>query len=141
MGSREQSHNTGQIVFSAAYPLGRQLLAVWLAGACVAAATGAGFAARQALTAQWGALGAWAVGVLFVPSLALALGVWSGNRRTFEVIYTLLWYVGPINRVPALDYMGVTPEAVSAGIALYYVLACGVLLGLAVLGRWRQMRQ
>jgi hypothetical protein len=141
MGNREQSHNTGQIVFSVAYPLGRQLFAVWLAGVCVVAATGAGFAARRALTGQWHALGAWAVSVLFVPSLALALGVWSGNRRTFEVVYTFLWYVGPINRVPALDYMGVTPEAISGGVTLYYVLACAVLLCLAVLGRRRQMQQ
>jgi glucose uptake protein GlcU len=58
----------------------------------------------------------------------------------FEVVYTFLWYIGPINHVPALDYMGVTPEAVASGVSLCYLLASGVLLSLAVLGRWREMR-
>ena len=141
MGTREPRHNTQQIVFSVAHPLGRQLSAVWLAGVCVALMTGAGFAAQRILTGQWVALAAWAVGVLFIPSLALALGTWSGSSRMFEVVYTFLWYIGPINHVPALDYMGVTPEAVTGGVPLFYLLASGVLLGLALLGRQRQMRQ
>jgi hypothetical protein len=141
MGNRERSHNTQQIVFSVAHPLGRQLSAVWLSGVCVAAAASAGFALRQAFTGQWDALGAWAAGVLFVPSLALALGTWSGSRRAFEVIYTFLWYIGPINRVPALDYAGLTPQAAGGGFSPYYVLASVALLGLALVGRWRQMQR
>jgi hypothetical protein len=140
MGSRERRHNTQQIIFSVARPLGRQVFAVWLAGVCVTVLTGAGFAARRMLTGQWDALAAWAVGVLFIPSLALALGTWSGSSRMFEIVYTLLWYIGPINHVPALDYMGATPEAVVGEVSLCYLLACGALLGLGVLGRW-QVRQ
>jgi len=117
------------------------MLAAWLAGVCVAVSTGVGFAAQRMLTGQWAGLAAWAAGASFVPSLALALGTWSGNSRTFEVVYTLLWYVGPMNQVPALDYMGVTPEAVAGEIPLYYLLASGALLVLALLGRWRQTRQ
>ena len=141
IGSRERRHNTQQIVFSAPHPVGRQMLAAWLAGVCVAVSTGVGFAAQRMLAGQWAGLGAWAAGALFVPSLALALGTWSGSSRTFEVVYTLLWYVGPMNHVPALDYMGVTPEAVAGRIPLYYLSASGVLLVLAMLGRWRQTRQ
>jgi hypothetical protein len=141
LGSRERRHNTQQIVFSAPHPVGRQVLAAWLAGVCVAAGTGLGFAAQRISSGQWAGLGAWAVGALFAPSLALALGTWSGSSRTFEVVYTLLWYVGPMNHVPALDYMGVTPEAAAGRIPVYYLSASGVLLALAVLGRWRQTRQ
>jgi hypothetical protein len=141
MGNRERRHNTEQIVFSVAHPLGRQLSAAWLAGVCVTSATGAGFAAQKVFSGHWSALGAWAVGVLFIPSLALALGTWSGSSRAFEVVYTLLWYIGPMNNVSALDYMGATPQAVADRIWLCYLLVCGVLLGLAVLGRQRQMQQ
>jgi hypothetical protein len=141
MGSRERRHDTEQIVFSVPRPLGRQLLSTWLVGMCVAAMAGGGFAIRQAVTGQWAAVGAWAVGVAFVPSLALALGTWSGSSRAFEVVYTLMWYLGPINRVPALDYVGFTPEAVVSRVPLCYLSASVVLLILAVLGRWRQMRR
>lgn len=107
----------------------------------MAVTTGAGFAAQRILTGQWDALAAWAVGAMFIPSLALALGTWSGSSRMFEVVYTFLWYLGPINHVPTLDYMGITPEAVAGQVSLCYLLASAVLLGLAVLGRRRQMQQ
>jgi hypothetical protein len=29
---------------------------------------------------------AWTAGVFFIPSLALALGVWSGSSKLFEVV-------------------------------------------------------
>ena len=135
MGARARRHNTVQIVSSTPRPEGRQLFAAWLAGVCVAALTSAGFAIRRAFSGQWAALAAWAAGALFIPSLALALGVWSGSSRAFEVIYALLWYVGPLNGVPVLDYMGVTPEAAAGQVWPGYLLAAGVLAGLAVLGR------
>jgi hypothetical protein len=140
MGSRERRHDTRQIVFSVPRPVGRQLAGAWLAGVCVTAMAGAGFALRRAWTGQWDALAAWVVGALFVPSLALALGVWSGSRRAFEIVYTFVWYLGPVNRVSALDYMGVTDGALAGEVYLIYLGASVVLLGLALLGRWRQPR-
>jgi hypothetical protein len=140
LGSRARRHNAQQIVFCVPRPVGRQLFAAWLAGVCVTALSGIGFAARYAVTGQSAALAAWAVGALFIPSLALALGVWSGSSRAFEVIYTFLWYLGPINQVAVLDYMGVTAGARTGRVSLFYLLASVVLLGLAVLGRRGQIQ-
>ena len=139
MGTREPRHNMQQIVFSVAHPLARQLPAIWLAGVCVALMTGAGFAAQRVLAGQWTALAAWTVGALFIPSLALALGTWSSSSRLFEIVYLLLWYIGPMNRVPLLDYMGVTNEAVAMGIPLYYSAITVLLIGLSLIGRRRQI--
>jgi len=140
LGSRERQHDTQQIVFSVPRPVGRQLAGAWLAGVCLTALAGAGFALQRAFTGQWDALAAWAVGALFIPSLALALGVWSGGPRAFEIVYTFLWYIGPINGVSALDYMGVTAGGLTGHVSLIYLLATVVLLGLAVLGRRRQVQ-
>jgi hypothetical protein len=76
-----------------------------------------------------------------IPSLALALGVWTGSRRAFEVVYTFLWYLGPINQVAALDYVGVTAGALTGRFWRYDLLASVLLLALAALGRPRQIRQ
>jgi hypothetical protein len=141
LGNRERRHNTEGMVFSVARPVGRQILAQWLAGLCVAVVTGAGFGAQRAFTGGWGDLAAWAAGALFIPSLALALGTWTNNSRAFELVYAFLWYVGPMNRVAGLDFMGVTPQAVAGGVWAYYLMAAGALLGLALLGRWLQLRR
>ncbi len=141
LGNRERRHNTEGMVFSVARPVGRQILAQWLAGVCVAAVTGAGFAAQRAFTGGWADLAAWSAGALFIPSLALALGTWTNNSRAFELVYAFLWYVGPRNRVAALDFMGATPEAVAGGVWVYYLSAAAALLGLALIGRWLNIRR
>ena len=71
-------------------------------GILVAALTGLGAAVRLALAGQSAGLLAWAAGVLFIPSLALALGVWSGTSKFFEALYTALWYVGPLQPGPGV---------------------------------------
>lgn len=78
------------------------------------------------------------VGVLFIPSLALCLGVWAGSSKVFEFMYTLLWYIGPINGVASLDFMGVIPGSVEAGVWQWYLGATVILLGFAFIGRRMQ---
>jgi hypothetical protein len=138
---REARHGTEGIVFSAAHPLQRQFLALWLAGVTVSTVTGAGTAARLALVHQWDGLLAWGVGALFIPSLALVLGSWSGGSALFEAVYTVTWYVGPVNGLSALDYMGALCESVTAGIHWHYLTITIVLGLLAALGRWRQIQR
>jgi hypothetical protein len=139
LGTREARHGTDGLVFSAARPLSRQLPAVWAAGVLLAVITGGAALARFILAGDWIGAGAWAVGALFIPTLALALGVWSGSSKLFEIIFLIFWYLGPMQRVAALDYLGAVPQAVKAGMPLAY-LAATVLLGLAaVAGRKRQL--
>lgn len=138
MGNREARHQTNQLIFSAAYPLRRQLPAVWCAGLLVGLITGSGLAVRLILAGQYSTFFAWCVGAAFIPSLALALGVWSGGSKLFEVVYVLLWYAGPVNRVAFLDYMGATTDAVAMGVPLYYLAVTVLLLGFVWVGRRRQ---
>lgn len=139
LGNREIRWDTTALLFSAARPLGRQLPATWLAGVALAMLTGSGAAVRFLAAGQWDSLGAWMVGALFIPTLALALGLWSGSSKLFEVLYLLLWYIGPMNQVPAMDYSGSTPQGLAGGMPLVYLGATALLLGAAVVGRRRQL--
>jgi hypothetical protein len=67
------------------------------------------------------------------------MGVWTGTRRTFEAFYTALWYVGPLQPVPVLDFMGASREAVERGMPAIYAGITVLLLGVAVLGRRLQL--
>jgi hypothetical protein len=112
MGLRESFYHTQQIVFSCTQPLLRLLVSAWLAGVCVTAVLWSGAAIRFALHQQGANLMAWGLAVLMVPSLALLLGVWTGTSKVFEVVYLIIWYVGIVSRLPALDFLGLTPQAV-----------------------------
>ena len=137
LGCREARYATRQIVFSAPHPLRRQLPAAWLAGFLVAALAGSGALARLLAAGQAASALGWLAGALFIPSLALALGVWSGSGKAFELIYLLWWYLGPLHPgdMPALDFTA------AAG-AHYWPAYVGLALGLfaaAALGRRAQL--
>jgi hypothetical protein len=136
MGSREMRHATHQLVFSAARPLTRQLPATWLAGVVVAVLAGSGVLVRLLLAGDGPGLFAWLAGALFIPSLALALGVWSGTSKLFEVLYLLLWYIGPLNRVPAFDYLGATETSRP----VVWLVGALALMAIAIVGRRRQLQ-
>lgn len=140
LGCRDRIHGTEHLLFSSPRPLSRQLPATWLAGVAAAVVAGLPMLVRLTSAGDGAGLPAVAAGIAFVPSLALAAGAWSGTRRLFEVIYLLLWYIGPMEQVPALDFIGVTAGArQSAAPAVFGGLAAG-LAGLAGLARRRQAR-
>ncbi len=78
----------------------------------------------------------WFVGALFIPSLALAPGVWSGNNKLFAVLYVVWWYLGPMNHVVELDFIGTT----GASPSLIYLVLSVVLFASAFVGRKRQIQ-
>ncbi|MBL8057747.1 MAG: hypothetical protein JNK29_13675, partial [Anaerolineales bacterium] len=135
LGAREARYHTQGLVFSTANTLRRQLPAAWLAGAVVAALSGSGAALTFLRTGESLSLAAWGVAVLFIPALAVALAIWSGSSKLFEVVYLGLWYFGPFNQlVPQLDFIGASDATA------VYALATVALLGAALLGRRRQLR-
>jgi hypothetical protein len=140
LGTREKRHNTDQLIFSAPHPLSRQFPLVWLAGVAVALVAGLGVAVNLVLADDWLHLLAWCTGALFIPTLALALGVWSGSCKLFEVVYMLWWYAGPINRMESLNFMG-TDSNLQLRRVLVYGLFTISLFALAVIGRKRQIKR
>ena len=132
MGCREARHATGALLFSSERSLSRQLPALWTAGVLLSLMTGSGAAFRLLLSADWHSFAAWLAGALFIPSFALALGVWSGGSRAFEAIYTAWWYLGPGHQLPNLDFMGTTPASSTPAT---YALAAAALLAAAYWGR------
>jgi hypothetical protein len=139
MGIREVQHQTHQLLFSAPHPISRQLPAVWLAGFVVAILTGSGFALRLLLSGNWRGLFAWLVGALFIPTAALALGIWSGSVKPFEILYTLLWYLGPMHAFPTFDYAASAPATPATHYPLFYLALTAVFAAAGLLGRKRQL--
>jgi hypothetical protein len=139
MGVRETRDQTDQLIFSAPHPLSRQLPAVWLAGVLMALLTGGGFGLRLILTGNIPGVLAWLVGALFIPTFALASGVWNRTGKPFEILYTLLWYVGPMHAIPQLDFMGSAPSTATTHYPFVYLALTAVLALTGLDGRQRQL--
>ncbi|HXD11536.1 MAG TPA: ABC transporter permease subunit [Anaerolineales bacterium] len=136
LGNREIQNNTQQMVFSSAAPLWRQLPATWLAGFLVALLTGSGVAIKLLGSGDGMGLLAWISAAIFIPSFALASGVLSNSHKVFEVVYVALWYLGPMNKVLPVDYLG----ANSNGNIGFFIPLSVALLTVAFIGRARQLQ-
>jgi hypothetical protein len=139
LGVKEMRHRTHQMIFSAPFPVQRQLPSSWAAGFLLALGTGSGVILRLLIVGEWEALFTLLIGAIFIPILALALGTWSGSGKLFEVTYLFLWYMGPMNGTIPLDYLGTTDQGIAQGIPLIYLGVSLLLLSIAVLGRKRQL--
>ena len=139
MGTRERRLRTDQIIFSTAHPLRRQLPACWLAGFLITVLTGGGMGVRLLLAGDQLGLLAWTAGALFIPTMALALGVWSGSSKLFEVLYLFLWYLGPANHLGAIDFMGATGPLLPQRTPFLFLSISAALALLAIAGRKRQL--
>ncbi|MGB4980150.1 MAG: ABC transporter permease subunit [Anaerolineae bacterium] len=136
IGNREIHNNVQQMAFSSASPLLRQLPAQWLAGFIVTLLVSIGAIIRLTMDGDTTGLLALFSGAFFIPSLALACGVWSGTSKLFEILYMLIWYLGPLNKLMALDYIG----SHGNGRPEFFIPFSIVLIVLALIGRTRQIR-
>jgi hypothetical protein len=132
MGTREARFNTRSLIFSSPRALLRQLPALWTAGVVLALLTGGGVAMRLLVRGDHSGFLGWLGGALFIPSLALALGVWGGQSKVFEAMYTAWWYIGPLHHVPGLDFMGTTAASTNP---MRYLLVSAALLASSYVGR------
>jgi len=136
LGNRESRDNVQQLAFSSAAPLWRQLPAQWLAGFIVTIAMASGALLNFVIHADSAGMLALFAGAVFIPSLALALGIWSGTSKVFEVVYVTMWYVGPLNRVPEVDFIG----ASGTSSPINFILLSAALVAVAMIGRARQLQ-
>jgi len=140
MGSRESRFGTRSLLFSCAKILPRQLVACFLAGLAVAVLAGAGAGVRLLIAHSFTDLFAWSAGALFLPALALAVGTFSGTGKPFEGLLTAIWYVGPMNHTPGLDFTGTASGPHTVSYALAYLAITTALLVSAYAIRASQLR-
>jgi hypothetical protein len=134
LGCRENRFNTRQIVFCAPRPLS-QLPAGWLSAVLVTALLSSGALVRFIAAGEAAAIVGWPIAVVFIPSLALALGTLTGSGKAFEALY-VAWMYCLIEQVAPLDFAGLVP---GSHFCMYAPVAIGLLV-IAALVRRRQLQ-
>jgi hypothetical protein len=138
MGTREIQQNTNQIVFSSPYILKYQFISIWFAGIVVTFFAAIGVLINFLIAGEILRIMALLVATIFIPSMALALGVWSQSSKMFEVAYALLWYLGPLNHTKILDYIGSSYTKISYQMLIADLALAILLVTIARIGRYRQ---
>lgn len=127
------------LISSSAHSLRRQVPAAWLSGVLLGILALVGPGIRMFINGQTEHFSVFLVAVLFIPSLAFALGAWSGSPRPFEVIYLSWWFMGA-NGVAIFDFMQVHQTAPNPQISVIYTGLTAALYIIGLAGRSRQIR-
>ncbi|WP_156043425.1 ABC transporter permease subunit [Paenibacillus sp. UNC451MF] len=136
-GTREYRFCTEELLYASPGPITRQLHVQWIAGIVLTMLISSGVAVRLLMEQEMTMLSIWAAGAVFVPTLALACGVWIRSGKTFEIVYMALWYLGPLNGAPLLNFMDLT-----AGYNVWiYLTAALILYTAALLGRIKRLNE
>jgi hypothetical protein len=125
------------MTFSSISPLWRHLPAQWLSAFIITLVMGSG--AVLSLLTDGDIVGTLALlsGAIFIPSLALASGVWTGTSKFFEILYMAIWYIGPVHGLGILDFIG----ANSNGNIGFFLPISVALIVVAFVGRARQLQK
>jgi hypothetical protein len=136
LGQREARSFTSALIFTTPLAQSRQYFAMFFAGVLVLLLVSSGALLRFAFTQQYFAIGLLFSGACAVVALAILLGVLTKTPRTFEILFTLLWYMGPLNKLVYLDFIGVDLAASkSANATLIFSLSALILLTVAAYPR------
>lgn len=141
LGCRDQLCDTQQMVQSTPGGVWVQLSMQWFAGFIIAAGIGGFIGIRTMILGDIGALAHWLIGAMFIPSLAMTCGIMTSGRKLFEVLYTILFYIGPLNKVPLCDFTGsVIYGDVQSSLSLWGVITGSLLLATILIRKWQLSR-
>lgn len=134
IATKEKTNRIHYFTFAAYKPLTRLLPAQILAGILLAWALASPLMVRYLFTAQLLPVFMIIAGGIFIVIFAVALGILSGGKKLFEILFFLITYAN-IEKVPFVDYFG--------GISLqpsYLLLVFIISLGLGFIGFfWRKL--
>jgi hypothetical protein len=133
LGQLEKQANTEELITYSKKSTMLQRLTSFAAGWVLFAIASFGSLVRFAAMAEWLLLVQIIIAISFSVSLAYFCGAFTGTRRTFEILFTAVWYIGPIQSLLYLDFFGVNSEVSwQAGMPYYFVAIALCLLMLTV---------
>ncbi|WBW97167.1 hypothetical protein [Oceanirhabdus sp. W0125-5] len=140
IGISEKRYGTEQYIYSCNNFNIRQFIILWISGVILSLLTACGVCINLLINGELLGFFAVMVGAAFISALALVLGIWTGKPKVFEIVYMILWYIGPINSIPEFDYMGVTSMSIEKGITFIFLILTIVFLVFGYIGRIKRIK-
>ncbi|MFT5756197.1 MAG: hypothetical protein ACI9LM_000909 [Alteromonadaceae bacterium] len=128
LGQLEKQANTLELITYSKKSVILQSLSSYSAAWVLLAMASIGSVVRFTVMAEWMLLIQVIIAISFSVSLAYFCGTFTGTKRTFEMLYTAMWYMGPIQTALYLDFFGVNSEVSWQAGMPYYFLAISISL-------------
>ncbi len=139
LATKEQTNRLHYFTYSSYKPLLRMLPAQILAGITLVAILALPVVCRYLIGANFNTVINILLGAVFIVLLAVCMGIVSGGKKLFEILFFMLTYAAT-QKIPAIDYLGATShQDHSSYIAIIMMLILS-LSGLSFFVRYYQAR-
>lgn len=125
--TKEKSHQMHYFIFSSFKPLQRLLISQWLAAITLSLGLALPLVLRYAFLGQLLPMGAIIMGAVFIIALASFIGISTGGKRLFEILFFFIAYLN-VNGLPFTDYFGSIHQSLE-----YLILLSGITVVLGVM--------
>lgn len=133
LATKEKTHRIHYFTYAAYKPLSRLFSAQLLAGMILSVGLAVPLLLRYAIDLDFMQITSIVLGAIFIVMAAVFVGVISGGKKLFEILFFFLTYSN-INKIPALDYFG----AFNQGINYIGLMAVLVIMLTVISLMWRK---
>jgi len=133
LSTKEKTHRIHYFTYASYKPLSRLFSAQLLAGTILSAALTIPLLLRYAIAMELMPIISILLGAIFIVVLAVFIGIISGGKKLFEILFFFLTYSN-VNKIPILDYFG----AINKGINYIGLMAILTLLITMLSYLWRK---
>jgi ABC-type transport system involved in multi-copper enzyme maturation permease subunit len=135
LGTRDIRCSTQEMLAALPVSRTRRLLRQWGAGVLFAVTPWSGFLIRELFGGALLSVAATLALLAAMTALALLLGEMTRSQRAFEAVFLLTWFLGPMNHVACLDFVGALFDAPAALLTVSFALALvAISLGVSIDG-------
>lgn len=139
LGQREAQYQVQQLMINSDLVLRKQFPAMLIAGSLLLTMSCLPAIIRFGLSNDWYSIALLMSGFLLIVSTAIVCGSLTKKPVTFEILFVLAWYMGPMSHFTYLDFVGmniIESQAINA--PLNFLLASLALIVIGLLSRKRE---
>jgi len=123
IGLAEVKNNTTSILMHTRYYKYHQLFAAYLGGVVLYIFVGFGYLIKSIVIMRNYVVILYVfIGAILISSISLLLNLWIKNSKVFELVYIIIWYLGPIQKVYPFDFIYFTGNHGVNNILVYILL-------------------
>lgn len=134
LGQREKNHGTKDFLINAPLLMKVQYPAMVFAGLVFLSVISLPSLVLLVANGQVHAFGLLIAGYFCIVSAAILLGTLSRSNKAFEIVFVIIWYMGPISHFTYFDFIGVDPqlsEQINAAGIFFFV---GIIINIFGIG-------
>ena len=140
LGIYEAHFKTAPVLYSASRGIAKHTLIQYLSAVMISTVFSFGLVVKAIYLQEYALLMVLFTSLFFFPALSFLLGAIAKTQKLFEVLFLVIWYIGPLRVHPYFDQLFQLPGRELLQISLILIVLGGLCLMMAMVSRSIQLK-